>query len=126
MRKRDESRQGTAAVELGMLLPILVLLFFFLVEGAYAMHAYSNLVEASREGARMALIEGDATNVEAMVEALTTGLDAESLSTVVNSGQDTITVEVHYDYHPFNKNIFEMLTGSDTFQLAARTTMPLP
>ena len=49
MRKRNESRRGTAAVELGMLLPLLVLLLFFLVEGAYAMHAYSNLVEASRK-----------------------------------------------------------------------------
>ena len=74
----------------------------------------------------MALIEGDAANVEAMVEALTTGLDAESLSTVISAGQDTITVEVHYEYHPFNENIFEMLMGSETIQLAARTTMPLP
>lgn len=126
MRKQDKSRQGTAAVELGMLLPFLVLLLFFLVEGAYAMHAYSNLVEASREGARMALIEGDTTNVSAMVDALTTSLDGESLSTVVNSGQDTVTVEVYYEYHPFSENIFKMLTGSETIQLAARTVMPLP
>lgn len=126
MRKQDKSRQGLAAVEFGMLLPIMVLLLFFLIEGANAMHAYSSLVEASREGARMALIEGDTANVGAMVEALTTGLDAQDLSTIVSASSDTVTVEVYYEYHPFNENIFEMLVGSETIQLAARTTMPLP
>jgi len=126
MRKWDKSRQGIAAVEFGLLLPLMVLLLFFLIEGANAMHAYSTLVEASREGARMVLIEGDATNVAAMVDALTTSLDSESLTTAVNAGTDTVTVEVHYDYHPFNENIFELLFGSETIQLAASTTMPLP
>ncbi|MEF2231460.1 MAG: TadE/TadG family type IV pilus assembly protein [Pseudodesulfovibrio sp.] len=126
MRKWDKSRQGIAAVEFGLLLPIMVLLLFFLIEGANAMHAYSSLVEASREGARMVLIEGDTANVAAMVEALTTDLDSENLTTAVNAGTDSVTVEVCYDYHPFSENIFEMLVGSETIQLAASTTMPLP
>lgn len=126
MRKCDTSRQGIAAVEFGLLLPILVLLLFFLIEGANAMHAYSTLVEASREGARLALIDGNTTNVTAMVRALTSELDNDNLSTAVSEGTDTVTVEVSYDYHPFNENIFEMLFGTETIQLAARTTMPLP
>ncbi|MDD3311557.1 TadE/TadG family type IV pilus assembly protein [Pseudodesulfovibrio sp.] len=126
MRKRDASRRGIAAVEFGLLLPLMVLLLFFLVEGASAMHAYSTLVEASREGARKALVDGDTANVAAMVEALTTDLDRDSLTTAVSEGPDTVTVEVSYDYHPFNENILEILVGSETIQLAARTTMPLP
>ena len=126
MRKWDKSRQGIAAVEFGLLFPLMVLLLFFLIEGASAIHAYSTLVEASREGARMVLIEGETTNVAAMVQALTTELDGDSLTTAVNAGTDTVTVEVYYDYHPFSKNIFELLVGSETIQLAASTTMPLP
>ena len=126
MRKWDKSRQGIAAVEFGLLFPLMVLLLFFLIEGASAIHAYSTLVEASREGARMVLIEGETTNVAAMVQALTTELDSDSLTTAVNAGTDTVTVEVYYDYHPFSKNIFELLVGSETIQLAASTTMPLP
>ena len=126
MRKWDKSRQGIAAVEFGLLFPLMVVLLFFLIEGASAIHAYSTLVEASREGARMVLIEGETTNVAAMVQALTTELDGDSLTTAVNAGTDTVTVEVYYDYHPFNENIFELLVGSQTIQLAASTTMPLP
>ncbi len=126
MRKWDKSRQGIAAVEFAMLLPIMVLLLFFLIEGANAMHAYSNLVEASREGARLVLMDGDSTNVEAMIESLTSELDAEALSTAVNTGSETVTVEVYYDYQPISENIFEMLTGDTGLQLAASTTMPLP
>ncbi len=126
MRKWDKSRQGIAAVEFAMLLPVVVLLLFFLIEGAQAMHAYSNLVEASREGARLVLMDGEEANVGAMVQALTEELDATAVSTTVNTSPETVTVEVYYDYQPFNENIFKMLTGDTGVQLAASTTMPLP
>lgn len=126
MRKWDKSKQGLAAVEFAMLLPILVLLLFFLVEGANAMHTYSSLVEASREGARLVLLNGETAEVKNMIESLSSDLDTEFLTTAVKLGSDTVTVEVYYDYEPVNENIYEMLTGKKRSKFAASTTMPMP
>ncbi|QGY38842.1 pilus assembly protein [Pseudodesulfovibrio cashew] len=128
MRKTDKSRKGLAAVEFALMLPAVALLFLLLVEGANAMHAYSNLVEASREGARLALMDGETSDIEALVKAVTDELDPQFLSTSVSTdaGQNTVTVEVAYDYQPFGEDALEMLTGQQTLQIVAQTTMPLP
>ena len=126
MKKKNTSRRGVAAVEFAMILSVLLFLLFFLIEGAHAMHAYSNLVEASREGARLVLMEGDAANVDSIVAAMTHELDPNALNTAVSAGSESVTVEVQYEYEPFNENIFVMLTGKEHFQLSASSTMPLP
>jgi Flp pilus assembly protein TadG len=128
MKNGDNSRRGLAAVEFALILPVVALLFFLLVEGANAMHAYSNLVEASREGARLALMDGSSSDIEALVRSVTDELGEQFLTTSVttNAGANTVTVEVSYDYQPFGDNAFEMLTGQGSFVLVAQTTMPLP
>lgn len=128
MRRRDTSRRGLAAVEFALLLPAMALLFFLVVEGANAMNAYSNLVEASREGARLALMDGASSDIEALVKAVTQDLNDENLATVVttNAGNNTVTVEVSYVYQPFGEKTLKALTGDATLQLVAQTTMPLP
>jgi Flp pilus assembly protein TadG len=128
MRNRDNSRKGLAAVEFALILPAIALLFLFLVEGANAMHAYSNLVEASREGARLALLDGAPSDIEALVQAVTQELDADYLTTsvITDEGSNTVTVEVTYDYQPFGENALEALTGESSLQFVAQTTMPMP
>ncbi len=129
MRKWDTSRQGLAAVELALILPIMALMLLMLVEGANAMHTYSSLIEASREGARHVLMEGDATSVEALIKALVADLDTDDLTTnvITDTVANTVTVEVSYDYQPFgNDNAAGMLNDGSPFQLIAQTTMPLP
>lgn len=128
MKNRDNSRKGLAAIEFALMLPVMTLLLFMLVEGANAMHAYSNLVEASREGARLALMEGATSDIETLVQAITDELDSEALTTsvITDAGSNTVTVEVSYDYQLFGDNAFEMLTGDDSLLLVAQTTMPLP
>lgn len=127
MKTRDmSSRRGLAAVELGLMLPVMALLLFLLVEGASAMHAYSDIVEASREGARMALMDGAPPDIEALVTSVTNTLDPAFLTTSVITGTDTVTVEVSYAYQPFGEEALKMLTGDDSLTLVAQTTMPLP
>lgn len=127
MTKRNiTARRGLAAVEFAMMLPVMALLLFLLVEGASAMHAYSDIVEASREGARLALMDGGTSDIEALVEAVTNNLDVEGLTTSVITGAETVTVEVSYAYQPFGEEAFKMLTGDHSLQLVAHTTMPLP
>lgn len=108
------------------MLPVMVLMLFMLVEGANAMHAYSNIVEASREGARLALMDGEASDIEALVQSVTSELDTTALSTSVVTSLNTVTVEVSYDYQPFGENALEVLLGEESLQLVAQTTMPLP
>lgn len=123
-----QSKRGIAAVEFAMMLPLMALILFLLIEGAHAMHAYSNLVEASREGARMALLEGTAADIDALIQSVTNDLDSDAMSTsvVADAGAQTVTVEVSYAYQPFSENAFKMLTGESSFTIAAQTTMPLP
>jgi len=130
MRKRDNSRKGLAAVELALMLPVLALLILLLVEGAHAMHTYSALVEASREGARHVLMTGDDADVNALVSALVADLDQQELSTdvVTDPVANTVTVKVAYNYKPFGSTGEEGMFGDDNeeIQFVAQTTMPLP
>ena len=129
MRKWDKSRQGLAAIEFALMLPMMAVLLLLLVEGANAMHTYSSLIEASREGARHVLMEGDAASVETLIKALVADLDTDELTTnvITNSVANTVTVEVSYDYQPFgNNNASGMFNDGAPFQFVAQTTMPLP
>jgi Flp pilus assembly protein TadG len=130
MRNRDNSRKGLAAVEFALTLPVLALLILLLVEGANAMHTYSALVEASREGARHVLMQGDDADVNTLVAALVADLDQQELSTdvVTDPVANTVTVKVAYNYKPFGSNGEEGMLGDDNeeIQFVAQTTMPLP
>ena len=129
MRKRDDRRQGLAAVEFALMLPVMALLLMLLVEGANAMHTYSSLVEASREGARHVLMVGDSADVEALVAALVADLDTDELSTnvITDPAANTVTVEVSYAYQLFKSDSGDGPFGNDEpFQFVAQTTMPLP
>ncbi len=108
------------------MLPVMFLILFLLIEGTSMLHTYSSLVEASREGARLALMDGESPDIEALVQSVTNELDTEALNTSVSTGSNTVTVEVSYDYQPFGEDTLEMFTGNQSFLLVAQTTMPLP
>ena len=130
MKKRDNGRKGLAAVEFALMLPVIALLLLLLVEGATAMHTYSALVEASREGARHVLMTGDDADVNTLIAALVTDLDQQELSTdvVTDPVAKTVTVKVAYNYKPFGSSSEEGMLGDDNdeIQFVAQTTMPLP
>ncbi|QJB55230.1 TadE/TadG family type IV pilus assembly protein [Pseudodesulfovibrio sp. zrk46] len=128
MRKRETSRRGIAAVEFAIMLPAMVMILLLLVEGGNAMHAYSSLTEASREGARLALMDGGSSDIQALVESVVSELDTNFLTTSVttDAGTNTVTVEVSYAYVPFGEDAFELLTGDKSFPMVAQTVMPLP
>jgi Flp pilus assembly protein TadG len=123
-----------AAVEFALLLPVMALLILLMVEGGNAMHTYSSLVEASREGARRVLMEGETADVEALVAAVAADLDPDKLSTKVTTDPDanTVTVEVSYAYQFLGSKSgqddnSQGLWGDDgPFTFVAQTTMPLP
>lgn len=129
MREKSQAKRGLAAMEFALLLPVVALLLFFLTEGANAMHAYHALVEASREGARLVLMEGEEANVDVLVKSLADELTPEHLTATVtkDAAANTVTVEVSYAYQAlWSQDVLEMLSGSPTLRLVADTTMPLP
>jgi Flp pilus assembly protein TadG len=134
MRTRDERRRGLAAVEFAMLLPVIALLVLLMVEGGSAMHTYSSLVEASREGARRVLMEGEDADVEGLVAAVLADLESDKLTTNVTTDPDakTVTVEVSYVYEFFGSKSGQEVEGQaawgsdEPITFVAQTTMPLP
>lgn len=132
MKKNFKNKQsGFAATELALMLPVLVSLLFLLVQAANAMHIYSSMQEASREGARMVLLEGQTADITTLVKSLVTDIPADDLTTKITTDADEtyVTVEVSYDYHPFTggEDETDPLTGESTaLTLRASTTMPLP
>lgn len=130
-RNHTENRRerGMATAELALLLPLLTLLFLLLVEGANAMRVYSVIQEASREGARMVLRDGDISQVPALIEALAQRLPDTDLATSITTatGGNAVTVEVTYQYQSFyGYNPALEALGETPYVFRAKTTMPLP
>ncbi|EPR44153.1 TadE family protein [Desulfovibrio sp. X2] len=123
-----ESERGVMAVEFALVLPMLVLLFGLMVEGANAVRVYATLVDASREAARTILRDGNSTEAPAVVKALTADLSGNSPTTSVttDSATNTVTVEVQYAYQSFygaDGLLNSLIASAPVFK--ARTTMPL-
>ncbi|MEF2143895.1 MAG: TadE/TadG family type IV pilus assembly protein [Desulfovibrionaceae bacterium] len=130
MRKNKNKQRGLAAIEFAITLPVLTLLLLMIVEGSNAMRVYTVLQDASREGARLVLREGDMGQVPAVVESITAQLPETTLGTTVTTdvGGDAVTVEVTYVYESMLglESALEALSGGDSYVLKAQTTMPLP
>lgn len=75
---RDD--RGAAAVELGLLLPLLLLILFGIIDFGRMYHAQVTLTQAAREGARLAAFAEAEDEVVARAEDAATGLDRVSAS----------------------------------------------
>lgn len=96
---RDE--RGQAMVELALVIPLLLVLFMGTVEFGRIFHSYLVITNASREGARVAVLGGSDTAVSDRVGQVTAGLDSARLQTSVAPGSrksgDMASVTVKYE-----------------------------
>jgi len=89
-------------VELAMVLPILLILFMGVVEFGRIFHSYLIITNASREGARVAVLGRADTDISDRVSVTTAGLDSAQLQTNITPETDErvsgslATVEVSY------------------------------
>jgi hypothetical protein len=67
-RRRASERSGTAAVELAVVLPVLLAIYFALIEFAHCYMASQLMVTAARHAGRLAVTNG-ATNDQVIAEA---------------------------------------------------------
>lgn len=123
---------GTVAVECAFFALLLGGLLLVMVEGSNAIHTYSKLLDASREGARQVLREdGDTSEVSNLVQSLTADMAHPCQTSVsTNSANKTVTVEVSYEYDWFlwsgQGDSYFAAYKDDPLVLRATTTMPLP
>lgn len=93
--RRDE--EGAVAAEFAFLAPVLILLLVGIVQFGLAMYRVSMVESATREGARVASIGADLTDVTDRVHAAATGFTPEELavtSTGCGAVGDDVTVTV--------------------------------
>ncbi len=129
---RRQRQKGHALIELALLLPVLATLLLGIIEVGNAINAYLTITEASRDGARLVVREGPSANVYGLVQSLTDRLPNSTLAAFSSYGYDskgnqTVTVEVRYDYRFIIGSV--PLVASflpNPFTLRANTTMPIP
>lgn len=107
IRKTRHKRRGAAAVEMAMVAPLFLLIIFSLVEFGRTFMVQQMMVNAAREGARAAVLEGsteddvkdvvedylEATSVEILRENIAVSTDPE---TAADGDAITVTIVVPY------------------------------
>ena len=148
VRKHDNDR-GVAIVEFALVIPLIALMALALFDGGRAVIYYTELTNASRVGARVAMVNQSASTVcggavetykcAAAGIATTTGIDATTIPTAqftdgdgntVNPTDDackvygacSATVSASYDFTPVTP-IVSSIIGPIT--LSASTTMAI-
>jgi hypothetical protein len=127
-RSRSRRERGQTLVEMGLLLPIFLVLIIGVVEVTNAMNAYVTVVSTARDGARLGS-KGLATDDEIKnlvvieTDRLRTPIDPATDITVTHGqidGVNAITVEVCNEYEPL---LNVPLVVPDTMRICSATAM---
>ena len=70
MRKRLRSESGASAVEFALLLPVLMMVLFGIIEFGLALYRQAILTNASREGARLGIVQSVPAITTAQINAV--------------------------------------------------------
>ena len=131
VNKRVHNRCGAAAVEFALLMPVFLMIVWGIIEFGRAMMAGQLVTNASRHGARLAIVEGSTNStVEADIDQFLvnsiggiTPADVGVSYEVIRSGvpvgtdlsaaeqKDFITVNVEIDYNKLNLMPIRFLQG---------------
>jgi len=136
MKPKHPSQKGAAAVEFGLVLPILIALVLGIVEFSLALYDKAVVTNASREGARAGIVFRDSPLTDGEISGIvdsycqnrliTFGTPTQVTTTVVREGSgasgDDLTVQVQYQYQFLA--IPRFVTGiTGGIQLGAQTIM---
>jgi len=141
MRRADEAGQGM--VEFALVLPVMVLLMIGLIDIGRAVFGYNTIANASRESARVAIVNQTSVDVmaEALKQSVSLGLTAADVAIAYGhpSGSGTCgtpigvgclaTVSVTYQYQPATPLIGQIIgpiTMSAATQMPVERTCPDP
>ena len=125
-------RRGIAAVEFGLLVPVLLVLMLGIVNYGLVMFNKMELVSAARSGAQLALADYTDTSAikDAVVNATSLSLDASDVTTTqfcecsgtsITCGDTTCTNEIYMTITVSDD--FTLLLVSTTLSLSGSTTV---
>ena len=127
-RRVRKGRRGAAAVEFAVVLPVFVILVFGMIEYGRMVMVQQVITNASREGARKAVLDGATTSsVQTAVTSYLTSAKVSGGSTAVSpnptgaASGDPITVTVSIPFSAVSWLPSPMYLGGKT--LSASTTM---
>ncbi len=119
-----KNESGQAMVELAIALPILLLLVFGIMDFGWLFYNKMGVENASREGARYAIVNADSASVTADVTALAKDICLDTDNTVVTltiSGTvATVTVTKNV---PVLTPLAGIFTGGQTVEMTSTTKM---
>jgi hypothetical protein len=123
-RRRHGAREGSALLELAIILPFLTFLLLAVFDIGRAFAEQEAVTAAAREGARFYTHEPDVTAARAVVTADLNGIPAAPAQFNVDLVRMTVTVIVPYT-HDLLFGLLERFGSNGTLSLSAAATMPL-
>ena len=120
-------KRGQALVEFALILPVLLLFLMGIIEFGLFFNSYLNITFGSREGARIASLDTNATT-ETIADAVRTTTPSITSITVtvqpaaprVTGSAVTVTVSTQYT---FITPVISVLMPSNPYSIASSTTM---
>lgn len=111
-RRALRSEQGAAAVEFALVASLLFMLVFGIIDFGWGFHAWNNISNAAREGARLGAVSPDVGDITQRVREAAGTLDPARLDIAVQCSRDRtsfgsctsweegdlVRVTVHYHY----------------------------
>ena len=124
-RCRDE--RGQSLVEAALGFPLLMLLFFGIIEFSLVVFTYNTLSNAAREGARYGTMRpNDTAGMATAARSLTTAIQCGGAGMSVSSSlpaADTVRVDVDCNVPLLTQMMVQALGGTGTIPLHASATM---
>jgi len=103
--KSKQPRRGAAVIEFAIIAPIFLLLVFGMIEFGRAIMVQQILVNASREGARQAAVDGGVIDVDAYLAGTLTQYEVNGAPVSDPSGADygdAVTVRISVPFNNVN------------------------
>ena len=130
LHKKLRSESGASAVEFALLLPVLMMILFGIIEFGLALYRQAILTNASREGARLGIVQSIPAITNAQIDAAidnyltAAGIPAGDVArTIVAGGVTGTPVQVTLTL-PYTYSVLPGLTSiAPTINLVAQTVM---
>ena len=124
-KQADTAIRGAAVVELAVVLPLLLTIVFGIIEFGWVFMVRETLTNSSREGCRVAVLQGSTTTD--IIDQVNTSMSPTGLSgwntqiirSTAGNPNETVTVRIPYA----NVSLLGGFFGSTDFNLGATTTM---
>lgn len=113
-------RDGQAMVELAIVLPVLLLLIMAIADFGRIFHSYLIISNASREGARVALINYDVDQIRDRVTETASSL-SDTVETDITNSDQQVTVRVIYRVNLVAPLISHILPNPFTIRASTTT-----